>query len=73
MKLKKNQLKKNIKKKIMLTFETGDSSHEPWTNSIETEKKKIRVNAQTLRSWTHDRDNPIEKKGKNKGRKTNFK
>jgi len=39
MKLKKNQLKKNIKKKIMLTFETGDSSHEPWTNSIETEKK----------------------------------
>jgi hypothetical protein len=56
----------------MLTFKTGNSSHEPWTNPIETEKK-IRVNAQTLRSWTHDRDNPIEKKGKNKGRKTNFK
>jgi hypothetical protein len=48
MKLKKNQLKKNIKKKIMLTFETGDSSHEPWTNSIETEKKKSELTHKPL-------------------------
>jgi hypothetical protein len=38
MKLKKNQLKK-ISKKNHVNLWTGDSSHEPWTNPIETEKK----------------------------------
>jgi hypothetical protein len=37
--IEKKSIKKKYQKKIMLTFETGDSSHEPWTNSIETEKK----------------------------------
>jgi hypothetical protein len=32
----------------MLTFETGNSSHEPWTNPIETEKKKSELTHKPL-------------------------